>query len=119
MHIGARKLLMALLVFAYVVQTGIVYFDDTADSREALSPLALEGRQIWHAHNCQACHQFYGFGGFLGPDLTNAAGRLTRPRLDQVLTKGVLPMPAFWMSSREIDAIEAYLGFRNWSDLSP
>ncbi len=109
MHIGARKLLMALLVTAYVVQTGIVYSDDTADQREALSPLALKGRQLWHSHNCQACHQFYGFGGFLGPDLTNAAGRLTRARLDQILTKGTLPMPAFWMSNQEIDAIEAYL----------
>ena len=109
MQIGARKLLMGLLVLAYVVQTGIVYLDDTADSREALSPLALEGRRIWHSHNCQACHQFYGFGGFLGPDLTNASGRLTRARLDQILTKGVLPMPAFWMKSEEIDAIEAYL----------
>lgn len=110
MHIGARKLLMALLVLAYAVQTGIVYLDDTADQREALSPLALEGRRIWHSHNCQACHQFYGFGGFLGPDLTNASGRLTRSRLDQILTKGSLPMPAFWMKSGEIDAIEAYLG---------
>jgi nitric oxide reductase subunit C len=109
MHIGARKLLMALLVSAYVVQTGIVYLDDTADKRDALSPLALEGRRIWHSHNCQACHQFYGFGGFLGPDLTNASHRLTRSRLDQILTKGALPMPSFWLSRQEIDAIESYL----------
>lgn len=109
MHIGARKLLMGFLVLAYVLQTGIVYSDSTADQREALSTMALEGRRIWHTHNCQACHQFYGFGGFLGPDLTNASSRLTRVRLDQILTKGSVPMPAFWMTSQEIDAIEAYL----------
>lgn len=109
MRIGARKLLMAFLVLAYVLQTGIVYSDGTADQREALSPLALQGRRLWHSHNCQACHQFYGFGGFLGPDLTNASSRLTRVRLDHILTRGSVPMPAFWMTAEEIDAIEAYL----------
>ena len=29
------------------------------------------GQQIYQQSNCMACHQFYGLGGYMGPDLTN------------------------------------------------
>ena len=104
-----RKVLMAFLVSAFALQTFLVYSDDTGRDLPPLSDEALEGRAVWLSNNCQACHQFYGFGGFLGPDLTNAASRLDRARLDEVLTKGVAQMPAFHLSDTEIGAIEAYL----------
>ena len=104
-----RKSLMAFLVTAFVLQTFLVYSDDTGRLLPPLSEKALEGRAVWLSNNCQACHQFYGFGGFLGPDLTNAAARLDRARLDEVLTNGVAQMPAFHLSDTEISAIEAYL----------
>lgn len=107
-----RKLLLAFLVSAFVLQTWLVYTDDIGRSganAEPLNALALEGRGIWHEKNCQTCHQIYGFGGFLGPDLTNAAKRVTRQRLDEVLTKGTGQMPAFDLSPKQIDAIAAWL----------
>lgn len=109
MKIAHRKLLMSSLLACFVIQTGLVYSDDTADQNSPLSSLALDGRELWHAHNCQTCHQIYGYGGFLGPDLTNAAARINRQRLDQILTEGNEQMPAFRFSSGQIDAIEAYL----------
>jgi nitric oxide reductase subunit C len=108
-HLGLRKLLLGSLVTAFCGQTALVYFDQTADASPALSELAVRGRQIWHQRNCQVCHQIYGFGGFLGPDLTNAAPRLSRERMDQVLTSGNAQMPAFHLAADEIDAIAAYL----------
>jgi len=101
--------MMTGLVAAFMVQTALVYTDQTPLKRDPLSPLALRGRALWHANNCQTCHQFYGFGGFLGPDLTNAAPRLSRDRLDTILTEGYGQMPPFGMSSEQIDAIQAYL----------
>ena len=86
---------MGSLVSAFVVQTALVYLDDTASTFETLSEDAVVGRRLWHEYNCQSCHQIHGFGGFLGPDLTNAAARLTDERLTQVLTEGVAQMPAF------------------------
>ena len=109
MQIVQRKLMMAGLVAAFIGQTWLVYTDPQGTAAPPLSPLAQRGRQLWLDENCQACHQVYGFGGFLGPDLTNAASRLTRARLDEVLTLGNLQMPAFHFDSEQIDAIEAYL----------
>jgi nitric oxide reductase subunit C len=109
MRVGHRKLLLASLVLAFTGQTALVYTDDTAERYVTLDALALRGRALWHQHNCQTCHQIHGFGGFLGPDLTNAAPRLTRTRLDEVLTRGSLQMPAFGLPPGDIDAIEAWL----------
>ncbi|MCR9245901.1 MAG: cytochrome c [bacterium] len=109
MHVGLRKTMMAALVAAFVGQTALVYADGTADRTPPLSELALEGRRIWHANNCQACHQIYGFGGFLGPDLTNAGARMTTERLTEILTDGNAQMPAFGMNEDQIAAIEQFL----------
>ena len=105
---GAKAKTLLVLILCFCLQTFLVYSDssDTAP----LSSQALEGRRLWHKHGCQTCHQIYGYGGFLGPDLTNAASRLTRPRLDALLTEGSGAMPAFGFKPTQIDAIEAYLG---------
>ncbi len=104
-----RKGLLAFLVMTFALQTFLVYSDDTGRDLPPLSEHALEGRAVWLSNNCQACHQFYGFGGFLGPDLTNAASRVDRVRLDEVLTNGVAQMPALHLSEAEISAIQSYL----------
>jgi len=104
-----RKLLMGGLVAAFAAQTALVYLDDTASTFETLTEDAVRGRRLWHQHNCQSCHQIHGFGGFLGPDLTNAAQRLTDERLDEVLTVGTAQMPAFHLQEEERDEIAFFL----------
>jgi nitric oxide reductase subunit C len=108
-NIVQRTLLLGSLVAAFCGQTALVYLDDTASTFSTLSEEAVRGRRIWHQKNCQVCHQIHGFGGFLGPDLTNAASRLNRARLDSILTVGSLQMPAFHLSAEEIDGVEAFL----------
>lgn len=102
-----KQLALIALVSCYVGQTLLVYADPTRS--EPLSAEALRGRRLWHTHNCQACHQMYGFGGFLGPDLTNAIGRLTDDRLRFILTEGASPMPSFGFSDDQIAALRAFL----------
>jgi nitric oxide reductase subunit C len=99
--------LLVALVASFVTQTYLVYSDPLVG--EALSPAAQDGRRIWYANNCQSCHQLYGFGGFLGPDLTNAAPGLTPDRLNTVLTEGSGTMPAFQMTPEDIQAVAAFL----------
>ena len=101
-----KKRLMAVLVLCFVVQTSLVYSDERS---EPLSEAALAGRQIYHREGCQVCHQFYGQGGFLGPDLTNAASRVDSTRLASLLTVGSGQMPAFGMSDEEIAQVSAFL----------
>ncbi len=109
--ITAKRVLLAFLVACFVSLSGLVYFDPAPGP--ALSEVAREGRRIWHDHNCQSCHQLYGFGGFLGPDLTNAALRVRPERLRRLLVEGSGVMPAFGLTTSEIDAVDAFLEAMN------
>ncbi len=102
-----KTILLGVLALAFIIQTGLVYTDSPGEV--VLQGNALEGRKIWQRENCQACHQIYGFGGFLGPDLTNATARMERSQLDELLTVGSKQMPAFAMEPDEIEAIWAFL----------
>lgn len=97
---------MSVLVTAFVVQTALVYGDERTGP---LSESARHGRALWHQHGCQVCHQLYGQGGFLGPDLTNAASRVDSVRLWSLLTLGSGQMPALRLADREIADLRAYL----------
>jgi len=97
------------LVLIFFVQTWFVYTDPAGRRTPALSREATLGKKVWHDHNCQSCHQIYGFGGFLGPDLTNAHERLSKARLDTVLTVGASQMPAFHLDEGERRAIAVFL----------
>ena len=104
---GARRALLWGLVACFGLQTALVYFDPAGF--EPLGQEATAGRRIWHRNNCQSCHQLYGFGGFLGPDLTNAASRLAPQRFVRLLDEGSGRMPAFDLSVDEAAAVMAFL----------
>ena len=105
---SAKRASLLGLVSCFILVSVLVYSDPA--SNRPLSPRAEAGRRIWHARNCQSCHQLYGFGGFLGPDLTNASPWLTPQRLERVLVEGSGLMPAFALKAYEIDALDAFLG---------
>lgn len=109
MPVGGRQLILGFVVSAFVLQTWLIYSDDAGRTTPPLSELAVRGREIWHERNCQSCHQIYGFGGFLGPDLTNAAERLTDARLETVLTVGAGQMPGFGLGPEDRAAIARFL----------
>jgi nitric oxide reductase subunit C len=121
MDASNRRRLVLALVGIFLAQTWLVYSDPTGRTAEPLSELADEGRAIWHRNNCQSCHQIYGYGGFLGPDLTNLASRVGFPedsaaraealdaRLATALTTGSARMPVFHMQADQVRALGAYL----------
>jgi nitric oxide reductase subunit C len=104
-----RKVLLACLVGAFFIQTWLVYADRSGHRTPPLSERAARGQKLWLDNNCQSCHQIFGFGGFLGPDLTNAAGTLTEARLDLILTEGAGLMPAFHLGEEERAAVLQFL----------
>lgn len=103
---SSKKTLVAILVVCFSVQTALVYSDHR---EEPLSPSALRGRKIFHEQACQVCHQLWGQGGFLGPDLTNAASRVDSVRLRSLLTVGSGQMPALGLSDARIADVAAFL----------
>ena len=108
MSIWGRKVLLSLLVAAFAVQTWLVY-SDPAGRQQVLSEKALEGQAVWRENNCQSCHQLYGFGGFLGPDLTNSYDELSPERIESILTVGAGQMPAFHLGPDAREALGAFL----------
>ena len=108
MRVTRRRQLFGFLVAAFLFQTWLVYSDSSGRQTPPLSVAAARGQQIWLDRNCQSCHQIYGFGGFLGPDLTNAIGTLTDARLDLILTQGSGLMPAFHLDAEERAALRQW-----------
>lgn len=123
----SRCTFLVVLTGIFLGQTWMVYVDAAGRQLPPLSPQAMRGRMLWHRHNCQSCHQLYGFGGFLGPDLTNLAQRLQSHaadaggearvevnrmalvgRLDTVLTTGSERMPAFHLAPPEREDLAAF-----------
>lgn len=72
---------------------------------------ASQGRLVWQKYNCQSCHQLYGLGGYLGPDLTNVYSAPGKGEnvIRAFLKTGVAPMPSFEMSEEETDNLISFL----------
>ncbi|WP_432670445.1 c-type cytochrome [Flavobacterium sp. SM2513] len=73
--------------------------------------LSSNGRLVFQKYNCHTCHQIYGLGGYLGPDLTNVYSRRQQNEeyLKAIVHSGVRQMPAFDLSAVEIKELLAFL----------
>lgn len=73
--------------------------------------LVSDGRLVWQKYNCHTCHQFYGLGGYLGPDLTNVYSRSNKNEayIKAMIQSGVRQMPAFDLSEDEMTTLLAFL----------
>ena len=79
------------------------------------APDAVAGKLVYQKYNCQACHQMYGLGGYLGPDLTNI---FSEPGKNEVYISAVLKtgnrlMPPFMGDSLELEALMRFLKSMN------
>jgi nitric oxide reductase subunit C len=68
-----------------------------------------KGKALWQKHNCTACHQIYGLGGYLGPDLTNEYSVRGPAFIHVFLQAGNTTMPNFHLSETDIQELTDYL----------
>ena len=73
--------------------------------------LVSDGRLVWQKYNCHTCHQLYGLGGYLGPDLTNTYSRNKENEtyLKGIIKSGVRQMPKFNLTDDETRELLAFL----------
>ena len=69
----------------------------------------LAGKTVWQKYNCGACHQVYGLGGYLGPDLTNVYSTRGENYIKTFIQSGTKIMPAFSLEKDELNEIVFYL----------
>lgn len=104
------------LFFVYAIYSVVVYSKGTENfvsSDSAESVKMIQGKQLFQKHNCISCHQLYGLGGYLGPELTTAFSDPQRGELYMraFLQAGGQRMPNFHFNKEEIDAIISYLKY--------
>lgn len=98
------------LMVAFFSYSLLLYFQDYPESIPA-NKLSIEGKNIWQEKNCASCHQLYGLGGHLGPDLTNVASKRHKEYIKSFLKTGTKVMPNFNLSDSEINALLAFFEY--------
>jgi nitric oxide reductase subunit C len=114
---AAHKLyIFGSLFLAYVLYTYFVYTSGTEGL--VANSKAVEGKYIFQQRNCIACHQLYGLGGYLGPELTTVISQReqaapgTGEQYERAILKiGTARMPEFHFKESEIDALIEFLKY--------
>lgn len=112
------RLVLGILFAAFGLYTGWVYlYCDEKTEIVQDNPSVTKGWQLWQQKNCQSCHQLYGLGGYMGPDLTNIARDSSkgRPYMHTFIKYGTGRMPAFNMTDEEVHQV---IDFLEWVDKS-
>lgn len=102
---------ISLLLTVFAVYNFFIYTSKNQVNPIKLSSKAIKGQQLWQNNNCWSCHQIYGLGGYLGPDLTNIYSDSLKGQayIKAFLNSGIKSMPKFNFSDDESEAIIAYL----------
>lgn len=102
---------MAALLAAFAAWTALAWSHPGPAPAQQVTPGAAEGKLVWQRRNCMACHQIYGLGGYLGPDLTNVLVRRGPDYVRTIVRDGRPPMPQIGLSEREIDRLIDYMEY--------
>ena len=107
------KLSVFILLFtSYTVYSSWVYTKGT-DRGTVMNAQEQEGKKIYQQYNCTSCHQIFGLGGYLGPELTTVISDKRRGEAYAriYLQSGAIRMPNFHFTPEQINNIIAYLKY--------
>lgn len=116
-----KKILFWGLCIVFIFYTIAVDTTGTAADRgePRLTAEAKKGKLLFQDYNCTACHQLYGLGGYMGPDLTNEISTKGAAYADAFLRKGTDRMPDFNLSDEERNSLIAFLTYADQTGQSP
>jgi nitric oxide reductase subunit C len=108
-----RLAVAAVLLILFTGYSGYVYTTGTdfhSGKNFSKSQISI-GKILYQEKNCTACHQIYGLGGYLGPDLTNVISQKGKGEeyVRAILRTGTGRMPDYGFSEEEINALTAFL----------
>jgi nitric oxide reductase subunit C len=106
----------SILFTVYAVYSFTVYTKGTELSLSvtpAEKAMINKGKELFQQYNCIACHQVYGLGGYLGPELTTAYSDPHRGEIymKTFLMAGGPRMPNYHFTNEEVNSIISYLKY--------
>lgn len=116
---------IAVVVIAVLLFSGYTLWIDTGNIGIQKPCIAngpaAEGKLLFQKYNCQACHQIYGLGGYMGPDLTNVYSTPGKGPVYMAtfLQNGTYRMPNFHFDKYAISALISYLETVDSTGASP
>ena len=87
-----KNITVASLVVIFLFYSFYLYSSLPVKGK-TVSEETSKGKLVWQQYNCNACHQVYGLGGYLGPDLTNIYSRKGPAYIKAFLQSGIATMP--------------------------
>ncbi len=100
------------LVISFIVFNVIIYAMPEYSDKKSADIAA--GKMVWQQNNCHTCHQLYGLGGYLGPDLTNVVAKPgATAYIKAVIQNGMFQMPAFDLTEKEVNDLLLFLEAAN------
>jgi len=122
MSLRSKQWLYIILCIGFLVMSFGVYTSTENVNRgfSLMSEDVKAGKHLFQKYNCTSCHQIFGLGGYMGPDLTNCMSAEGGPqRADIWLRNGSIKMPDFDLSDQEIIELLAFLSYIDKTGTSP
>lgn len=108
---------LIVLMVSFLAYSFVLYSSEMPEPAPA-NEMAQKGKLLWQQKNCTACHQLYGLGGHLGPDLTNVYSKRNEAYIRAFLKVGSPVMPDFKLSNSEMDALVEFLKYTDQTGIS-
>ena len=110
-----KAIVLLSLSVCYLLYSAWVYTAGTTGPAINLHPdeAAQRGKLVYQKYNCAACHQIFGLGGYLGPELTTTMSQRGKGEIlaNAFLTGGTAKMPNLHLQQREITDVIEYLKY--------
>ena len=103
-----KFIIAGILIVSFLSYSGYLY-SHLPVKATAIKDDAGKGKAIWQQYNCSACHQVYGLGGYLGPDLTNVYSKRGPDYLQVFINNGTAIMPNYHLTETETKELINYL----------
>lgn len=121
-HNKIKLLVLAVLLVLFFSYSFMVYTIGTEpENGGKISAAAVEGKMVWQKYNCISCHQLYGLGGYMGPDLTNVISAPGKGKhfARAFIATGSSKMPNFKLSEKEMETLLEFLNYVDKTGRSP
>ncbi len=122
MELRSKRIIFGVLCTMFTIGSWLVYLEDenVSQGAELITEEVIAGKLLFQDYNCTSCHQVFGLGGYLGPDLTNcmsAEGGAQRAEI--WLRNGSQKMPNLALTDEEIKNLMAFLTYIDKCGKSP